>query len=155
MLVAPAGVGTPANCTPYPRALYFNGSGYIFNGMQNITAGTFHTSGSANPNHLGVRVEASVASMGYWNVELAAPMDMQLGAQVYRNATRWPFQPPTSPGLSVSGSGRGCNQLSGAFEIQTLNLFPDGGVSELVATFEQFCENQPNNVLRGCVKYTP
>lgn len=26
---------------------------------------------------------------------------------------------------------------------------------ELVATFEQFCENQPTNVLRGCIRYTP
>jgi hypothetical protein len=29
-----------------------------------------------------------------------------------------------------------------------------GQVSEFVATFEQFCEQQPSNVLRGCIHYT-
>jgi hypothetical protein len=33
-LIAPMGVGTPANCTAYPRALSFNGTGYIFAGTQ-------------------------------------------------------------------------------------------------------------------------
>ncbi len=157
MLVAPPGVGTPANCLAYPQALYFSGSGYIFTGTQLITAGTFTSTGAyGRPNEAGFRVTASNATMGYWSIELAAPQGSTLVAQPYHGATRWPFQPPTAPGLSVSGSGRGCNQSTGAFEIQTITHgLPDGGLSELVMTFEQFCENQPSNVLRGCMRYTP
>ncbi len=72
---------------------------------------------------------------------------------MYPTAERYPFQPAGVAGLSVTGDGRGCNQSSGRFQIHKLTM-SGGAVVEFVATFEQFCEKSPSNVLRGCVKYT-
>jgi len=155
-LVAPAGVGSTAPCDPYANALFFDGSGYIFTGTQTVTVGSFSSSSQGTPpTMVHIAVTPSMSSQGaWWDVYLAAPSGSgPLIAQVYPTAERWPFQPPGVAGLSVTGDGRGCNTSSGRFQVH--RLVADGGqVDELEATFEQFCEKQRANVLRGCVKYT-
>jgi hypothetical protein len=53
----------------------------------------------------------------WWYLDFAAPMEEPLIVGFYDEATRFPFQSPTKPGLSVSGEGRGCNELTGRFEV--------------------------------------
>src|SRR5262245_32463224 len=77
---------------------------------------------------------------GFWRMTLAAPLGQSLVAGVYEGATRWPFQSPGQPGLDVSGDGRGCNQLTGRFEVMEALLGPRGYVERFHATFEQHCE---------------
>ena len=48
----------------------------------------------------------------WWDLDFAAPQETLLTSGSYENATRFPFQSPTAPGLNVSGSGRGCNMLT-------------------------------------------
>jgi hypothetical protein len=92
----------------------------------------------------------------WWAAEFAAPSDAgPLVTQVYRNAERYPFQPPGAPGIDVSGDGRGCNQILGHFEIHRIQVSATGALEDFVATFEQYCEMNPSDVLRGCVRYTP
>ncbi len=155
-IVAPPGVGSPANCLPYPKAMFFDGMGYIFTGTMLVTQGTFTNFNSqAMPKVISIHVDPSATSQGaWWDLDFAAPSALTLGEQVYNGASRYPFQPPTMPGLDVGGDGRGCNQSLGRFEIQKLTM-TGTTLTELVATFEQFCENQPTNVIRGCVRYTP
>jgi hypothetical protein len=83
-----------------------------------------------------------------------APDTAPLTTQVYNGAERFPFEPDGQPGLSVSGDGRGCNELTGRFEIHRLT-FVSNRLTDFVATWEQFCENSPSYVLRGCVRSTP
>jgi hypothetical protein len=76
----------------------------------------------------------------WWNLNFAAPNNATLTPGVYDGATRWPFHSPTTPGLDVSGEGRGCNMLVGRFEVLEAVYSPSGEVVRFAATFEQHCE---------------
>ena len=76
----------------------------------------------------------------FWFLDFAAPLGAPLATGVYEGATRWPFQSPTGPGLSVSGEGRGCNTLTGRFEVLEVVYGASGDVERFAATFEQHCE---------------
>lgn len=155
-LIAPPGVGSTAPCDPSPNALFFDGMGYIFTGTQLVTQGTFSpNTASGSGNVISFSINPSSSTQGqWWSVDFAAPSGAgPLAPQVYPMAERYPFQAPGSAGLDVTGDGRGCNQSSGRFEIHKLTI-SNGQLTEFLATFEQFCEKQQSNVLRGCVKYT-
>ncbi len=83
-----------------------------------------------------------------WNFDMAAPGDVEIQPGVYPGAERWPFQAVENPGLSFSGQGRGCNTLSGSFEVYEVTYESDGSVSSLAASFVQHCEGAPP-ALRG------
>jgi hypothetical protein len=76
----------------------------------------------------------------WWQLSFAAPGNVALVPGVYDGATRFPFQSPTAPGMSVSGEGRGCNTLTGRFEVLEAIYSSSGGVDRFAATFEQHCE---------------
>lgn len=92
------------------------------------------------------------ASGQWWTVTLAAPTGQVLRPGSYPGATRAPFRAPGEPGLSVSGSGRGCNTLTGSFTIQRIDTNPDGSVASLDGTFHQYCEGGPAG-LHGRVRF--
>lgn len=75
----------------------------------------------------------------WWYLDFSVPSGQKLEVGAYANATRHPFN-INSPGLNLSGSGRGCNQLTGSFEILDLKLGPVGTVEKFRATFAQSCE---------------
>ena len=79
----------------------------------------------------------------FWFLEFAAPNNATLVPGSYEDATRWPFNSPSEPGLSVSGDGRGCNMLTGRFVVLEAAYKPDGSVESFAADFEQHCEGQP------------
>ncbi len=76
----------------------------------------------------------------FWFLDFAAPLGAPLATGVYEGATRWPFESLTAPGLSVSGEGRGCNTLTGRFEVLEVVYGVSGNVERFAATFEQHCE---------------
>ncbi len=155
-LVAPSGVGSTAPCDSHPNALFFDGMGYVFTGTQLVTNGTFNTLANGMPAVVSITIDPALSAQGSnWRTEFAAPAGTgPLAVQVYPTAERYPFMSPQSAGLSVTGSGRGCNQASGRFEVHQLAFNAGGQLSGFLATFEQFCEKEPSNVLRGCVKFT-
>jgi hypothetical protein len=55
----------------------------------------------------------------------------------------WPFQSPGSPGLSIFGDGRGCNTLTGRFDVRAIEVAPTGELILFEADFEQHCESNP------------
>ncbi|MEM7313356.1 MAG: hypothetical protein AAF497_09415 [Planctomycetota bacterium] len=59
----------------------------------------------------------------------------------YSGATRYPFNDPTEPGLSIFGQGRGCNQLGGQFEIFEFSM-NGPTLDSLDIEFAQYCENE-------------
>jgi len=76
----------------------------------------------------------------FWFLDFAAPGNAPLTVGVYEGATRFPFQATTSPGLSVSGQGRGCNTLTGRFEVLEISFDTAGAITSFAADFEQHCE---------------
>jgi hypothetical protein len=88
----------------------------------------------------------------YWNLELAAPKDASLSVGSYANATRWPFQETTTPGLTFSGNYRGNNRLTGSFNILESNVADDGTFSFAV-DFLQYDEESINAWIKGAIRY--
>ena len=93
-----------------------------------------------------------------WNVELSTDsLGIPLNPGVYNNVQRAAFTDPNRPGLDVGGDGRGCNQVTGSFQIldSVLEGASDAGqprVSSITAVFEEHCEGGPNPVY-GCVHF--
>jgi hypothetical protein len=92
----------------------------------------------------GVSVAFNTPGFGHWwYVNFDATGDQQLTPGVYTNAVRWPLQTST-PGLSVYGDGRGCNTLTGSFDVKEVvygtDAFGKAAVLSFRATFEQHCE---------------
>ena len=102
---------------------------------------SFQTSSSQENNHVGGHLFPFDG--GVWFFEFAAPDGQPLVPGVYEGATRWPFQASSVPGLSISGDGRGCNTLTGRFEVLEAVYGPLGYVERFHATFEQHCEGAP------------
>ncbi len=103
-----------------------------------VNSGTWTATIAPNRREALVRFDAGGAT--WWDVRLAAPQGQTLEVGTYQNATRWPFQAPTSPGLSFSGSGRGCNTLTGQFTIHDIAVDHEGNLHRFHVTFRQHCE---------------
>ena len=106
----------------------------------------FRISGTAG----SVTVSADTGSE-WWDVTLAAPKGQQLTTGSYENATRAPFN-STSGGLSVTSTGRGCNQVNGRFTIFAISADTAGRITSLDATLTQVCDNSTGS-LSATVKY--
>lgn len=87
-----------------------------------------------------------------WTLNFASPQNLELTVGTYERATRYPFQDFEDPGLSFSGNGRGCNTLTGSFDILVIEYDENNELVSLVASFEQFCGNSPYP-LRGEVVF--
>jgi hypothetical protein len=61
----------------------------------------------------------------WWYVTIAAPPGQPLVAGSYTNAVRAEFRSAGQPGLDVWGDGRGCNTLSGSFNVLHRDLRPE------------------------------
>jgi hypothetical protein len=88
----------------------------------------------------------------WWYLRLAAPESANLSVGSYANATRWPFQETTAPGLDFSGNGRGNNRLTGSFNILESNVADDGTFSFAV-DFLQYDEESTNAWIKGAIRY--
>lgn len=79
----------------------------------------------------------------WWTVDVAAPPGQTLAPGTYTGAVRAPFRGAGQPGLSVSGSGRGCNELVGDFTVHQIGTAPDGTIASLDVSFTQYCGSSP------------
>ena len=85
-------------------------------------------------------VTARIDGDQYFTLDFAAPGNQRLVVGAYENAQRFPFQDADRPGLSLSGDGRGCNTLSGRFDVLQAVYRADGTPAMLAIDFEQHCE---------------
>jgi hypothetical protein len=88
----------------------------------------------------------------WWYLRLAAPEGANLSVGSYANATRWPFQETTAPGLDFSGNGRGNNRLTGSFNILESNV-ADDGILSFAVDFLQYDEEITNWWIKGAIRY--
>ena len=98
-------------------------------------------------------VEVSVSGEGgSFSFDFAPPAGKQLEVGEYSGAQRYPFEPVGSPGLSVSGNGRGCNEDFGRFIVKDIHINGSGNVDRFWALYEQHCETAKAPALFGEVR---
>lgn len=85
-------------------------------------------------------VSARVNNGDNWTLDFAGPTNATLVPGAYESAQRFPFQSAGFPGLDVSGAGRGCNSLTGRFDVLDASYAANGDVLTFAADFEQHCE---------------
>jgi hypothetical protein len=101
----------------------------------------------------GVTIRFNTPSYSeWWYLDFAARDGEPLVVGSYPDAERYPFQGPGHPGLSIVGDGRGCNTLTGSFEVTEIEYGQDFEVLAFRATFEQHCEGA-EPALRGEVMF--
>ncbi len=123
------GAGETHLCTPE--------DGYSFNASLNFDQG----------------VSVTLSGPATWYLHFAAPGDALLTVGTYLNATRWPFQDATSPGLSFYG-GHGVNTLTGQFTVLEVQYHPVGAaVWSFAADFVQYEDGNLNTWERGSIRY--
>jgi hypothetical protein len=87
----------------------------------------------------------------WWSASFKAPQgQILLPGHTYTGATRYPFNSGNA-GLSVSGSGRGCNTLTGQFTVHEAT-YDNGYLTGFRISFEQHCEGAVP-ALRGEVSW--
>lgn len=121
--------------------LYMNSEpgDYIGQGQEWNISDVDHTLTATKNYDNGVNV--NINGTTWWTLSFAAPGDVLLAPGAYENATRFPFQSPTNPGLSVSGMGRGCNTLTGRFVIHEVVYTQTNDIASFAADFEQHCSD--------------
>ena len=154
-LTRPTGVGSDAPCLVGGDVLFLNGDpgDYIHPGMETFSNGSWSFTGGARTTTVGATPPNGTVGSGYQVTFSTAGLDADLAPQVYVGATRAPFA-STGPGLEISGDGRGCNTLTGSFQIEAMSVDDGGALTAITATFEQHCEGA-SAALRGCVHYAP
>ena len=100
------------------------------------------------------RVRALQDGPGGWYADFESPRGTTLATGSYSGARRAVVGLPTSaPGLDVTGDGRGCNVVSGRFDVTQLAVHPvSGDLERFAATFEQHCEGAAS-ALRGTLRW--
>ncbi len=122
---------------------------FVGQGLQyliTLSDGTFTPTNSANV------VTFFINNGDDWSTDFAGPTTARLAPGDYDNAQRYPFQPSDTPGLSVYGAGRGCNTLTGGFEVLRAGYNTSSVLQSFSATFEQHCEGAVP-ALFGWVRY--
>ena len=83
------------------------------------------------------------ANGDWWYLDFAAPGGGRPAVGVYDGADGFPFQAPDRSRPVGVGNGRGCNTLTGSFEVFEAQYAADGTPTRLRASFEQHCEGLP------------
>ncbi|MBR7799240.1 DUF4214 domain-containing protein [Undibacterium fentianense] len=151
---------TPSNLwSPNPTSLpasgnyiylQSDGGDYIGGGQTYLYTNTdtiFSVRNSTDTIHIGVTGNQSWSG----DFQVMASQNKLLKGY-YGGLTRYPFNSNGQGGLSWSGQGRGCNQLTGWFVIDKIEI-TSGAISQLDMRFEQHCEGG-TYALRGAIHWS-
>jgi hypothetical protein len=105
-------------------------------GYDRLTPPTSNFTAFCDRNTLNVQIRAGSE---FWLAMFSGPAGVPLRSGAYEGATRAPFNSAT-PGLSISGRGRGCNTLGGRFVIHDIDL-QNNRVNRFHASWVQRCGN--------------
>lgn len=150
-----AGLGDTLPCLAGGNLLSFDGPSFTSPQSLLVSDATWTVSGSMNDEEawLGV-VQGQAANTTVYGVELSSEgLGTPLQVGLYENAGRAPFVVAGQPSMDVSGGGVGCNTLEGSFRLDVLDWDSDGGIREITAAFEEVCDGETANPIRGCVHY--
>jgi hypothetical protein len=156
LVVAPVAL-TAALLAPAPASaatavtMFSDPGDYIGGGVQRL----FTPRGgkvTVGGNRKGLSIGVSGGPSGdYFTLEFAPPPGKRLRRGVYDHAQRAPFREAGHPGIDISGSGRGCNEQAGRFQVRDLAV-KNKRVKRLWLVYEQHCEGG-RAALFGEVRY--
>lgn len=146
LLFATAHAQTPASFL----SLYSEPGDYIGLGNVWLLQGAGHTfSGSCQAGAVSAMVATPTTT---WTVDVAPPEGDLLTPGVFEGVTRYPFQSPTTGGLSVGGEGRGCNKLYGRFVVREVACSATDTLEKIAVDFVQHCESRDAPALYGFLR---
>jgi hypothetical protein len=120
--------------------MYSESGDYIGGGQNRVFhPGNAQISVGGSTAYLTVSVSGGNFGDSY-SMDFAAPPGETLVPGVYDKAQRAPFRDQTRPGIDIGGSGRGCNEIEGRFEVKDLAVRSDGVLERLWIVYEQHCE---------------
>jgi hypothetical protein len=122
---------TSLSMTSQPGDFVGQGQSYLFT----TADGAFGASASADTVEISFHTPAFEH---FFTLDFSASPNPLLPGS-YAGAQRYPFE-VNAPGLSVFGDGRGCNTLTGSFEVKEITTDGTGALTSFWATFEQHCE---------------
>ncbi len=160
----PGSTATATGCTDPVAAcasanvLWLSGASWVHTGTTTATgawavrAWDWATAGSGiDTVELQLSRPAGSTPDRYQVVMSSDGLGTPLTTGVYEMAYRHPFASSMGvPGLDLTSTGRGCNRVSGRFQVHTLTVASDGHV-EFLASFDHYCEER--ELVRGCVRY--
>lgn len=152
-LVAPTHVSTAAPCRGSHNVAYLDGNGYIRDGM--LTVSEISTKYVTElPKDISIEYAPARVTQGLgWTIHVESyQLNAPLAVGIYTDVVRANSTTPGHAGLAVYGNGRGCNTVSGAFEIHDL-VFNGAKLMSATISFEQHCDNI--DLLEGCFRYAP
>lgn len=124
---------------------------YIGQGQTNVYRETDGTFGVFQGGSSGVTITFETPNFSAnWRLFFSAPSGQSLEVGVYKGAQRFPTS--AAPALDISGTGRGCNQTLGEFEIKEFTSV-NNVLTSFRATFLQRCESASAAPLVGEVWY--
>lgn len=155
---APTGCTDPlAMCPAGENVMFLSGSSWVHTGTAAVTGAWRVFLGDYLPrgplDAIELRVDRPTGSIPeYYRLDLStSALDVPLGVGTYEMATRHPVTPSDGvPGLGLVSAGRGCNVVSGRFQIHSFATTVAGAV-EILASFDHYCEGV--DLVRGCVRY--
>jgi hypothetical protein len=156
----------PGPVVPIPSSLWRPASGvtpasgsYLYMSSESgdfVGGGTTHTlsgsglSVSGNGDYISLNYQDN--SNEFWSADFKGMVGLtDLVVGYYPNLMRYPFHNPARGGLSVDGEGRGCNQLTGWFAIDSVS-YVNGTFHAVDLRFEQHCDGDLA-ALHGALHY--
>lgn len=125
---------------------------YISGGQTQFYTDADGAFGASRNYHNGVSLSFHTPSYSHWwYLDFSAPGGQYLTVGTYTDALRFPFE-GTHAGLSVYGDGRGCNTLTGSFDVKEVVYGSGSTIVSFRATFEQHCEGFAP-AARGEIRY--
>jgi hypothetical protein len=140
--VAAAAVG-PAVAGPRFVVTMFSDHGdYIGAGVpQEFDQTNAAIGGSLSASGISLSVSGGTSGTD-WTLDVDPARGATLKVGYYRGAQRAVFRTAGHPGLDISGDGRGCNTVSGAFDVRDLAI-SNSAITRLDLLYEQHCEGSP------------
>src|SRR5918992_442224 len=136
VVLASLAAAAPAGAASLDAVVMYSDGDYVGQGETRIYHpgnGQIQVGGSTGYLTVGV----SGGSLGdSFSMDFAAPPGQVLAPGVYDDAQRAPFREAGHPGIDISGDGRGCNTVTGRFEVRAFDVTADGRLQRLWIVYE-------------------
>jgi hypothetical protein len=100
----------------------------------------------------GLHLNMTVTNGEYWSLDIGATDRGHLQVGLYTNATRFPFNYNSTPGLSFTGNGRGDSSLTGWFNVLSVAYTNDTLLSAAI-DFVQYDSGLLTQKITGYVRF--
>jgi len=154
-LVEQTGVYTAAPCLGGGNSMFFDGDGFIYDGLLGVTLGAW-SAPSVFDDFVDIDLVPSGQENGSdWSFAFSTlRLGVPLAEGVYEMAEREAFEAEGHPGMDVTGDVRACNTIQGRFQVHEYERVDDS-IASFTVSFEQHCDEEEGeiDVLHGCVHY--